>query len=343
MSESMSAPALSVFTSEDSLLSITRSRERCVDLIADAYRAHAVGDCVNPESTFLRLPDSPGSRIISLPAYLGGPFEVAGIKWISSFPSNHGRGLPRASAALILNDIETGYPYAVLEAATISATRTAASAVLAAELLIGSRSASRIGIVGTGFIASNVMDFLRDLNWRIDEVVLCDTSTAAAEKFRAHLAGRLDSTVTVRCVSTPAEAFSGSDLMVVTTIAMEPHLDDCGLLVSNPVVLHLSLRDLSPAMILASQNFTDDKEHALREGTSLYLTGRQEGNSEFLAGTIGDLLGGTVTPDTGKPRVFSPFGLGILDLAVAKLVHDDSIGRGGGTQIPNFFQAPDGL
>ena len=59
---------------------------------------------------------------------LRGEPGVAGIKWIGSFPDNVARNVPRASAVLLLNDFETGYPFACLEAAQISAARTAASA-----------------------------------------------------------------------------------------------------------------------------------------------------------------------------------------------------------------------
>src|SRR5213594_2958433 len=149
---------------------VSGERSECIEIVREAYLAHAEGRCVNPDSYFLRLPDKPDCRIIALPAYLGKDFDVAGLKWIASYPANVRRGFPRASAVLVLNSYETGYPFAILESSIISAARTAASAALAAHWLNGqSHRAHSLGIVGTGFIARYVYEFLLDVRWEIDE------------------------------------------------------------------------------------------------------------------------------------------------------------------------------
>src|SRR6266478_6387242 len=156
---------------------IRAHRDECIGIVREAYLAHADGQSVNPDSYFLRFPGKPDCRIIALPAYLGDGFHVAGLKWIASYPGNVQRGFPRASAVLVLNSYETGYPLAILESSIISAARTAASAVLAAHWLSGqSCRAHSLGIVGTGFIARYVYDFLVDTGWAIEEVRLYDRS-----------------------------------------------------------------------------------------------------------------------------------------------------------------------
>src|SRR5438552_15630762 len=152
---------LSIINGKSVLDIIRAHRAECIDVVRNAYLAHAKGQSVNPHSYFLRFPEKPDCRIIALPAFLGDGFGVAGLKWIASYPGNVQRGFPRASAVLVLNSYETGYPFAILESSIISAARTAASAPLAAYWLSGqSRRAPSLGIVGTGFIARYVYEFL---------------------------------------------------------------------------------------------------------------------------------------------------------------------------------------
>ena len=137
-----------------------------------AYRLHAAGEAVNPDSYFLRFPDKPNARIIALPAHLGGAVQKSGIKWISSFPDNREHNLARASAVLILNDAGTGYPVACIESGLISATRTAASAALAAEHLSPTPFEGTLSVVGTGIIARTTIEWLLFRNWRFRRMTI---------------------------------------------------------------------------------------------------------------------------------------------------------------------------
>jgi 2,3-diaminopropionate biosynthesis protein SbnB len=330
-------PTLRVITAGEVAHEVDGDRAACLDVVRRAYLAHDAGDSVNPHSAFLRFPHLPTSRIISLPAYLGGEFDVAGLKWIASFPDNRANGIPRASATLVLNDCTTGFPYVCMESSIISATRTAASAVLGAEVLLGGRRAARVGIVGTGLIAHHVWRFLRDLGWDLGGVRLFDLNRVAAQRVATSL--RADDAPDVVAVDRVEDAFDGCDLVVLTTVAGEPHLHDPALVRHNPVVLHLSLRDLAPEIVLAAENFTDDVDHAVRERTSLHLTEQRTGHRDFVTGTLADLLTGRVTREPDRAAVFAPFGLGVLDLAVGKWVYDRVTAGGRGQEIADFFTA----
>jgi 2,3-diaminopropionate biosynthesis protein SbnB len=312
-------------------------RDECIGIVRDAYLAHADGRSVNPDSYFLRFPEKPDCRIIALPAYLGNGFDVAGLKWIASYPGNIQRGFPRASAVLVLNSYDTGYPFALLESSIISAARTAASAVLAAYWLNGqSRRAHSLGIVGTGFIARYVYEFLVDTGWAIDEVRLYDTSPLESEKFK-NTTCRLEQHRTVMVVPDVAQLVRACDLILFTTVASKPHITDRSLFEHKPLVLHVSLRDLAPEILLDSQNVVDDVEHVMKANTSPHLAEQKTGNRDFVTGTLADLMTGRKSVDRSRPIIFSPFGMGILDLAVGKWVYDQAIAAGQDLRLSDFF------
>ncbi|MEE4543029.1 2,3-diaminopropionate biosynthesis protein SbnB [Streptomyces sp. V4-01] len=315
-----------------------RGREKhLVEVVEDAYRLHGAGDTVNPPSSFLRFPDRASSRMIALPASLGGPDRVDGLKWISSFPENVAAGIPRASAVLILNDPVTGYPFACLESSIISASRTAASAVAAADRLSRGRPRPpRVGFLGTGLIARYVHTFLEGTGWSFDDIGVHDLSADSAAGFRTYLE-QSGTAARITVHHSPEDLIRRSDLVVLATVAGEPHLTDPSWFAHNPVVLHISLRDLAPEVLLASTNIVDDVEHCLRAATSTHLTEQLTGNRDFLHGTLDDVRAGRVTVPADRPAVFSPFGLGVLDLAVGRYVYDE-VARSGELQvIEDFF------
>ena len=90
-------------------------------------------------------------------------------------------------------------------------------------------------------------------------------------------------------------------------------------------------------MLLASTNLVDDVEHCLKADTSPHLVEQRTGNRDFLLGTLADVMTGRVTVPEGRPVVFSPFGLGVLDLAVGKAVYDAVAAAGELHVVEDFF------
>ncbi|KJS62230.1 2,3-diaminopropionate biosynthesis protein SbnB [Streptomyces rubellomurinus] len=314
---------------------ISSSRSRVVDWVKEAYLLHADGASVNPDSYFLNFPKKPGTRIIALPAFLGGDYEAAGIKWVSSFPSNIERNMPRASATLILNDYETGYPFAFLEASRISAARTAASAVLGAEELTGSRSAGTITVIGAGVIARTVVEFFESREWSVDQFLIHDQKAhymrSLAHYINSSTPYRADTRISVE------SAISGSDVVVLTTTATTPYITQPGAFSSGQVILNISLRDIGPEIVAASHNILDDVDHCLKANTSPHLTEQLLGHRDFIDGSLSELMTRKVQVSEDKPKIFSPFGLGVLDLAVGLNVYQAALDRALATEIPNFF------
>jgi 2,3-diaminopropionate biosynthesis protein SbnB len=309
-----------------------------LDAVRDAYVLHGEGQSQLPFSSFLRPPESPGSRIISLPAYLGGPDPLIGIKWISSFPHNVELGLQRASSVMVLNDLVHGYPRAMLEASQVSAWRTAASAALAGRCLAGDGEVHTAGLIGCGTINERVLGFLTRVHPELRRVLLHDALPEHVKAFAERVQARHPQ-LAVEVVDLDGLLLLAQTVSIATTDST--YWLDLGAHPGRPaeqVVLHLSLRDLSTGSILRAYNVVDDVDHVCREHTSLHRAEQELGHRAFIHATIGELLGGRTT--LARPEhattVFSPFGLGVLDLAVAAVVLDAADQAGLGLSVDGF-------
>ncbi|MGE5830041.1 MAG: 2,3-diaminopropionate biosynthesis protein SbnB [Micromonosporaceae bacterium] len=310
------------------------SRAQVVGIVEDTYLRHDAGQTVNPDSYFLRFPDKPDSRIIALPAAieLAGA-RLAGIKWVSSFPANVANGLPRASAVLVLNDYDTGYPIALLEAASISAARTAASAAAVARVIARAVPGDgRVGVIGAGIIARSILSYLAATSYHVGDAVIYDLDGSSAASLSRFVVDELG--IPARVASTVDEALAPATVITATT-ALRPHIATP--MRPGQVALHISLRDFEPAVISAAENYVDDVEHCLKANTSTHLAEQATGGRDFVNGTVADLLTGRRRPSGARGVIFSPFGLGVLDLAVGHFVLSAARQRGLGLPIAEFF------
>jgi len=317
---------------------LARRELELIGVVRTAYETHGEGDSSLPHSTFLRFPGQPQDRIIALPAYLGGQCRIAGIKWVSSFPENLNLHLDRASAVLILNSPQTGRPEAVLEGSVISAKRTAASAALAAQCLLSGKKVGRVGMIGCGLINFEIARFLLAVFPEMETLVLFDKDEARTKRFENKCQRTLEN-VRLEIATDVKTALRNSTLISIATTALAPYLNDLRECSPGSVVLHISLRDLSPDAILTCDNVVDDVDHVCRAQTSVHLAEQLVGHRNFIRCTLADILRGRARARNGSESVsvFSPFGLGVLDLAVGKLARDLALQQGLEKVIGSFL------
>src|SRR5438270_1721158 len=260
-----------------------------IQAVRVAYETHGNGDSSLPHSTFLRFPGQPQDRIIALPAYLGGECRIAGIKWVSSFPENLHLGVDRASAVVILNSPQTGRPEAVLEGSVISAKRTAASAALAAQCLLSGSKVGRVGMIGCGSINFEIARFLLAVFPEAETFVLFDKDEARAKQFE-NKCQRIFDAIDVEIAKDVNGVLRDSQLISIATTALTPHIGGLHECRQGSTILHVSLRDLTPDVILSCDNVVDDIDHVCRAQTSVHLAEQRVGNREFIRCTLADIL-----------------------------------------------------
>jgi ornithine cyclodeaminase len=235
----------------------------------------------------------------------------------------------------VLNSVEDGYPISLLEGSLISATRTAASAALAARWLHEGGS-EVVGFIGCGRINREILRFLKAIFPDIGRIALYDHVESASLVFAAQAKADWPD-VSVEILPGYREVLSLCTLVSFATTSIDPYVGSADL-PARGTILHVSLRDIRPEGILESCNIVDDVEHVCREGTSIALASGATGGRWKPNTALYDFIEGhrRAAELAGRLAIFSPFGLGALDVALASLVYDAARERGAGTLVENF-------
>ena len=180
-----------------------------IGLLETAFREKGEGRVEMPPKPGIHT--KPDAFLHAMPAYIPA-LGSAGIKWVGGYPANQQQGLPYISGLLVLNDVENGLPYAVMDCTWITAYRTAAASALSARYL--ARPDSRtVGILACGVQGRTNLEALAGL-FPLTRVLAFDTSRDAQDRFVTDMRARLG--VEVVGVYGPREAVSQSDLVVTS-------------------------------------------------------------------------------------------------------------------------------
>ncbi|MWC28701.1 2,3-diaminopropionate biosynthesis protein SbnB [Paenibacillus sp. MMS18-CY102] len=308
------------YINEQDLRTVGADWEQLSSTITEALQCMMAKDYVQPLKPYLRF-KHPSNRIIAMPAYIGGPFDIAGMKWIASFPDNPTHGLPRAHSVVVLNDADTGVPVALINGPLLSIVRTAAvSAVMLRKWL--SLPAQRhdrplnVCLVGCGPIGQwHARMLTAVLGGRLGRLTAYDLSQERAHAVAA-LAGEAG-----HAASDWQEAYHDADIVVTCTVSGTRYIDAAPK--PGSLLLHVSLRDYAPAALEAVDTIiVDDWEEVCRENTDIELMHRLGGWSQANALTLAEAVLGdrlNAAPPDGR-MLFSPMGMAIFDIAVASAI-----------------------
>jgi alanine dehydrogenase len=280
------------------------SPERAVEAVREAFVAYARGEWTMPPKVY--VPAYPAGDFRAMPA-LGGGHAL--LKWVTSYPGNPKRGLPTVTGLVLLSDASDGRLVGLLDAAAVTALRTGAAAVLAAETL-ARPDAGIAAVIGAGV---NGRAAARTFVARGREVVLWDVDPERARMAAKGLGAR---------VGDSREEALGADIVVTVTPGSEVLFPEGSLRPGQ----HVSLMgadgpgkaEIAAAELARVRVFCDDWEQAGHNGdlASAVEAGlvRREAVTE-----LGSVLAGSAPGRAGteETTVFDSTGLAIQDLAVA--------------------------
>jgi N-[(2S)-2-amino-2-carboxyethyl]-L-glutamate dehydrogenase len=342
------------------------SQEDCVaaggTVMAESLKAversfflHGKKDYIQPGKPVIRwgeaATEETTGRIMSMPSYLGGrayqaelaarglfgPVDTSGIKFIPSCPANPARGLPRATALIIIVDPETLIPSCVMDGAIVSAMRTGAASGVAAKYL-ANQDSTILGLVGASVQGMTQAAALKAAVPSLQTLRIFDINRQASVDFAQKMAAKLAMEIVV--AEKVEDAFVDSDVIATATMAREAYVRPEWY---KPGAFHaeISFWDTPPmALSVFDRIFVDDWYQVKHHGVDVSCRAVQEGfiPPERISGEIGEVVAG-LKPGrlTSSERIFfNPIGLGIHDLSEAHRVYQNALAKNIGTRLTYF-------
>lgn len=202
----MDAPQL-LYLSRKDVERVALDMATIIQLLESAFREKGEGRVEMPPKPGIHT--QPDAFIHAMPAYIPG-LRSAGIKWVSGYPANQALGLPYISGLLILNDDETGLPYAVMDCTWITAYRTAAATALSARFLARPES-SVASILACGVQGRTNLEALKAI-FPIQRAYAYDIVPEVQKRYVEEMSKKLD--LEIIGVDDPHKAVAESDLVV---------------------------------------------------------------------------------------------------------------------------------
>ena len=309
-----------------------------LDAVEDSFRLHHQGQTNLPHKTVLDLGERERGRGNAMPAYVGGDYDVFGIKWIAGFPKNPVRhGLPRATGFFVLNDSWKGIPLAVMDCTLLSAMRTGAATGVGAKYLARPDSEA-VAMIGAGVQARTQLEALKVVLPGLKEVRAFDVRREAAERYAEEMGE--DLSLDVHAVDSAEAAVQGADVVVTVTVADEPIVKDAWMKPGSFFAAVGSYQEEEFAVVQNSDRVVVDAlEHVLHRGTPVIALMVAQGmiKAEDIAELGAIVCGEAPARRSPDERIFfSPIGMGTEDVCVCTQVYRLAAEKGIGTKLRLF-------
>ncbi len=278
--------------------------ERALEAVRDAFIAYARGEWTMPPKVYVHA--YPAGDFRAMPA-LGGGHAL--LKWVTSFPGNPAAGLPTVMGLVLLSDASNGVLRAVLDAGAVTALRTGAAAVLAAETLgrgdAGSASVIGAGVNGRAAARTFLARGRRVALWDVDP----KRALAVASELGAEVAGSREEALAADVIVTVTPG--REVLLAAGALAPGQHASLMG--ADGPGKQEIAVAELARVRV-----FSDEWEQASHGGDIAHAVEAgvlERGDVTELGAVLAGAAEGRRSPD--EATVFDSTGLAIQDLAIA--------------------------
>lgn len=330
----MNKITLRVISQEDVSSIFKDNSDQIFRLVEDSFRKDLCGDVVMPDKISQIFDELTQNRINCMPATLIDE-KVCGVKWVSVFPSNASRGVQNVTGVMLLSELETGFPVAVIDGTLSTKIRTAAVGCVAAKFLAPSK-VETIGLIGAGEEARMHFTLLKHLYPSIKECRVSSLSTDSEHRFISIFKDIVPDVKFECCNNDSYRCAAGADI-IVTAISGQCPVLKASDITKGGLYIHVGGWEDDYGVAKKADKIVCDKWEVVKHRSQTLCRMYKEGilkDSDIYA-DLSELIAGTkIGRQTDDEFIyFNSVGLSYIDINFALYIYNEAINQDLGYDI----------
>jgi len=305
------------------------SYKEALEVEEEVYKAHGSGEVIQPHKSLIFTdPPQNNNRIISMPSFIKS-MNVIGIKWASNYFKQK-PGIPGAwGSVIVLNHVDSGQPFAVMDGTAITNVRTACHSAIPAKYL-AKKNSRTITMIGCGAEARTHLAAYKEI-FPLEVVKVYDIKPEAITAYKQEVEGPLS--VKVVPAASAQEACEGSDIICMVTSAWKPVVMEPWVPAGCFVSGIFEFVDLDPELSKKSDKWVVADRAADEHHGENYHPGLIDYNNVYAE--VGEIVTGAKPGRENNLEriVYTHFGMGAHDIALANFVYNKAVKQGLGSKV----------
>lgn len=321
--------------SQEDVASLFRGNADAIfGIIEDSFRKFLAGDIIMPDKISQIFDEESQNRINCMPATLIAE-KICGMKWVSVFPSNATKCVQNVTGIMLLSELETGFPIAVIDGTLSTKMRTAAVGCTAAKYLAPSK-VETIGIIGAGEEARMHFTLLKHMFPSIKECRVCSLNTEIEQGFIDKFKTIVPEVKFISCNNDSHLCASGADIIVTAISGQCPVLKAADI-TKGGLYIHVGGWEDEYGVAQKADKIVCDEWEVVKHRSQTLCRMYNEGllGDNDIYANLSELISGTKGGREHDDEFiyFNSVGLSYIDINFARYIYEEAVKRGLGQAV----------
>lgn len=330
----MSNIVIKTISQEDVAAIFKGNADAIYGIIEDSFKKYLADDIIMPDKISQIFDEASQNRINCMPATLINE-KICGMKWVSVFPSNAPKGVQNVTGIMLLSELETGFPIAVIDGTLSTKMRTAAVGCTAAKYLAPSK-VETIGIIGAGEEARMHFTLLKHMFPTIKECRVSSLNTEIEQGFIDKFKDIVPDVKFVTCNNDSHLCASGADIIVTAISGQSPVLKAADI-TKGGLYIHVGGWEDEYGVAQKANKIVCDEWEVVKHRSQTLCRMYKEGllKDEDIYANLSELIAGTKVGRENDDEFiyFNSVGLSYIDINFANYIYEEAKKHGLGQDV----------